>query len=47
MAGTNATGPHDISFDRHAGYFTVGLGGDPASRAELGPRGRTSPPSTA
>ena len=38
-AGTDALGPQDISFDWHAGYFTVGLGGDPASRAELGPAG--------
>jgi len=37
--GDNATGPHDISFDGHRAYFTVGLAADPAVRAQLGPSG--------
>ena len=40
-AGGNATGPNDVSIAGAAGYFTVGLGGDPNARAQLGaPGGR-------
>ena len=40
-AGGNATGPNDVSIAAGAGYFTVGLGGDPTARAQLGaPGGR-------
>ncbi|HWT26179.1 MAG TPA: ScyD/ScyE family protein [Solirubrobacteraceae bacterium] len=38
--GGNATGPHDISFAGDTGYFTVGLGANPAARARLGAPGR-------
>lgn len=39
--GSNATGPHDVSFDdQDLAYFTVGLGANPAVRARLGPAGR-------
>ncbi|MBA2516803.1 MAG: ScyD/ScyE family protein [Solirubrobacterales bacterium] len=37
--GDSATGPHDISFDGDRAYFTVGLGANPAARADLGPAG--------
>jgi hypothetical protein len=37
--GGDATGPNDVSFDGHAGYFTVGLGADPAVRDQLGRAG--------
>ena len=39
-AGGDATGPHDVSFSGPVGYFTVGLGGPPASRSRLGAPGR-------
>ena len=39
-AGGNATGPQDISFFGRWGYFTVGLGSDPANRSKLGADGR-------
>jgi hypothetical protein len=35
-AGGNATGPHDVSFNGRTGYFVIGLGADPAARAQLG-----------
>ena len=38
--GSDATGPHDISFRGGKGYFVIGLGADPAARAQLGPAGR-------
>ena len=34
-AGGNAIGPSDVSFRGHDLYFTVGLGADPAARANL------------
>lgn len=34
-AGLEATGPHDIAFGFGAAWLTVGLGTDPAERAEL------------
>ncbi len=38
--GTEATGPHDISFQgRGNGYVVLGLGSNPANRALLGPGG--------
>ena len=37
--GADATGPHDISFRGRKGYFTVGLGADPALREQLGAAG--------
>ena len=41
LAGSDALGPHDISFSGFSAYFPVGLGGDPALRddqlGELGP----------
>jgi hypothetical protein len=39
-AGANATGPQDVSFNQRWGYFTVGLGANPAARAQLGSNGR-------
>ena len=38
--GSDATGPHDISFHGSKGYFVIGLGADPAARAQLGSAGR-------
>jgi len=35
--GGNAIGPSDVSADRGRAYFTVGLGADPALRAQLPP----------
>jgi hypothetical protein len=39
LAGSDALGPHDISFSGFSAYFPVGLGGDPALRAQLGELG--------
>lgn len=39
-AGSDATGPQDISFDGRVGYFTVGLAANPKVRAQLGAAGR-------
>ena len=36
---TEAIGPQDISFAGRTGYFTLGLGANPAARAQLGPAG--------
>ena len=38
--GSDATGPHDISFRGRKGYVVVGLGADPAARAQLGRAGK-------
>lgn len=39
-AGGNATGPHDVSFsDRGPGWLVVGLGANPAARAQFGELG--------
>jgi hypothetical protein len=39
-AGVDATGPQDVSFGPFgAAWFTVGLGGNPDTRAQLGPDG--------
>lgn len=39
-AGENATGPHDVDFgDRGPGWLAVGLGADPAARAQFGELG--------
>jgi hypothetical protein len=38
--GSDATGPHDVSFRGRKGYFLVGLGADPAARGALGPAAR-------
>ena len=37
--GADTTGPHDVSFRGRKGYFTVGLGADPALREQLGAAG--------
>lgn len=39
LPGSDATGPHDISFSGFSAYFVVGLGGDPAWRDQLGELG--------
>jgi hypothetical protein len=39
LPGSDALGPHDISFSRFSAYFVVGLGGDPALREDLGELG--------
>ena len=39
LAGSDALGPHDISFSGFRAYIPVGLGGDPALRDELGDLG--------
>ena len=39
LAGSDALGPHDISFSGFSAYFVVGLGGDPALRGQLGDLG--------
>ena len=36
VAGADAIGPQDVSFNWRAGYFTVGLGSGPEGRAALG-----------
>jgi hypothetical protein len=39
-AGGGALGPHDVGFlGRGNGWATIGLGNDPARRADLGPAG--------
>lgn len=41
-AGSSATGPHDLGFQGLGNlYFTIGLGGDPELRSELGPHAGT------
>jgi len=37
--GGGATGPHDISFQGNRGYVTIGWGGNPDNRTELGDLG--------
>ena len=38
--GADSTGPNDVSFRGRTGYFTIGLGADPAVRRDLGRAGK-------
>jgi len=40
VPGSDALGPNDVSFRGATGYFTIGLGANPAARDQLGRAGR-------